>query len=989
MDTVLSSLLEASFRGSIVILAVVALRFVLKKAPKSLFCLLWLLAGLRLMLPFQIESMFSLQPRLEDSGLIVQAEHPVQVPDILIQNPDGLPLDTPVQAPTLPEGNWSEPESESFLYYVEDGVLTGPLTFLDFAGPIWLLGLGVMLVLSLVSYLRLQRRVSEACRCADGCWECPGLETAFVLGFVNPRIYLPTGLSDRERKFIFDHENTHIARHDHISKLLGYLVLSVHWFNPLVWLGYHLLCRDIELACDEHVVKYMDLTQRKAYSNALLTCGTHTSRFAACPVAFGESSPRQRILNVLSYKKPTVWIMGLALIAVIFVSVCLLTSPSDAPDLSFLNYENAISTLADQDTVMTVYFKDNSIIPCQVDGGELATYLDNVRWTRRRWEPRDLSSPGSVEFVISEDYRITVFDRNFARITYGEEVRYYRTQPGDYRLATELPEAPTPPTEPPATELPQLTPASTAELVQQCREAMEQLKQSRELYLHIVNLDNPNEVTNTYMRSVDGWLFQYRRPGWDYKDVTTLHYGSAQFIFTGTYDDTGVLTSPYYWQTETDPDSTLFQLPYPFDLDWSSIDLQFSGYSAEYDRESITLTFPSYLDVFTFTFDDQGNLLWFNLGDSSGEPEATTTRVYTQHAWRGNVKSQLEMLFREASATADRKPEPLTREAYQALFTRETQGDDTSLWISDLFDIFYQDPKEFVSQLAALNQQNPDRVGQVLMHMSDKLAVHAPQLFEYTLYGIPENHHPQMLERMKMLCPGKAQQQKDEIEQAIYANAQLAKCNTALHNYKSQGAWCLVENNFFSGGSVLNTSSDTTWYVRGSNYLCHTRIPEDGGCSDFWNLRNDGICHHRQGFTSNGPEFGESWESEWNTGIYDNNAIQIPWPLWFNWSTADLNYMETTEDDYFENIQFWTLGDPTGLNGAVQKYTVTFRLKKDGTLQSIRLNYLYGDTQVEKLIVPRETTREEVNLLLSQHHQEALSHTQHHEEGHHDDNHHD
>ena len=325
-------LLKASFHGSIVILAVLLLRQLLKRAPRSVFCLLWLLAGLRLVLPFEIESSLSLQPEIGQPALSIQANQPVQVPDILVQEPEGQPLEVlPPQTPTLPEGYRDPVQSDPFLYKVEDGTIA-PLTWTDIAAWVWLLGMGVMLVASVISYIRLKGRVREAYLIENGCFECPGLDTAFVLGFLPPKIYLPAGLTDDEKKFIFDHENTHIARHDHWYKLLGYGVLSIHWFNPLVWIGYGLLCRDIELACDEHVVKYMNLNQRKAYSAALLSCGGHTARIAACPVAFGESNPKQRILNVLNYRRPGFWISLLAVIAVIFVAVCLLTSPGNRED---------------------------------------------------------------------------------------------------------------------------------------------------------------------------------------------------------------------------------------------------------------------------------------------------------------------------------------------------------------------------------------------------------------------------------------------------------------------------------------------------------------------------------------------------------------------------------------------------------------------------------------------------------------------------------
>ena len=445
MTELFSAILKASFQGSIVILAVVLLRFLLKKAPKSLFCLLWLLAGLRLVMLFEIPSPLSLQPRLEDTNISIQAQQPVQVPDITIQNLEGQPLETPadpVLPPEVPEGNWENVQTDSYPYWAEDGVITGPVDYGNIAAWVWLLGAAGMLIASLISYWKLKHRVREGYLIENGCFECPGLDTAFVLGFLPPRIYLPMGLSDQEKKFVFDHENTHIARNDHWFKVLGYVILSIHWFNPLVWLGYGLLCRDMELACDEHVVKYMTLPERKAYSAALLSCGGRSARIAACPVAFGESNPKKRILNVLNYKRPSFWIVLLNIIAVIFVAVCLLTSPSTEEDLSFLNYENAVSLVAEEDVVFTIYCDESSIIPCQVDGGELAVYLDLANWKERIFEPNDQSSPGSVEFVITEDYRIQVYDRNFAKVRYGEDVRYYRIGRQDYEAATQLLKSP-------------------------------------------------------------------------------------------------------------------------------------------------------------------------------------------------------------------------------------------------------------------------------------------------------------------------------------------------------------------------------------------------------------------------------------------------------------------------------------------------------------------------------------------------------------------
>ena len=392
MTELFSAILKASFQGGVVILAVIALRFLLKKAPRSLFCLLWLLAGLRLVMLFEIPSPLSLQPRLEDTYLAIHVQQPVQVPDIVIQNPAGQPLDTPaepVQTPNLPGANV---QMDNFPYKVEDGKAE-PIRYGDIAAQVWLLGAAGMLIASLVSYLRLKRRVREAYLIENGCFACPGLDTAFVLGFLPPRIYLPLGLSDQEKKFIFDHENTHIARHDHWFKVLGYGILSIHWFNPLVWLGYGLLCRDMELACDEHVVKYMTLPERKAYSAALLSCGGKTARISACPVAFGESNPKKRILNVLNYKRPSFWIVLLAVAAILFVSVCLLTSPEnqveEPEEETKWNLEMEVSNVSPSGA--TVNFIQNGPF-AGYDQAELQFGSDYSleKWTGDNWEPVEM-----------------------------------------------------------------------------------------------------------------------------------------------------------------------------------------------------------------------------------------------------------------------------------------------------------------------------------------------------------------------------------------------------------------------------------------------------------------------------------------------------------------------------------------------------------------------------------------------------------------------
>ena len=182
-------------------------------------------------------------------------------------------------------------------------------------------------IYSLYTYLTLKLKVREAVKIPGG-WECDRIETAFILGFIRPNIYIPMGMTPEEQRYILAHERTHLDKGDHWFKMVGFLALALHWFNPLVWAAYILLCKDIEIACDERVVQFMELDERKAYSAALLNCSTNRAHFAACPVAFGEVSVKERIKSVLSYKKPGFWISLVGVIAIVFVAVCLVTSPA-------------------------------------------------------------------------------------------------------------------------------------------------------------------------------------------------------------------------------------------------------------------------------------------------------------------------------------------------------------------------------------------------------------------------------------------------------------------------------------------------------------------------------------------------------------------------------------------------------------------------------------------------------------------------------------
>ncbi len=312
MDAVFLKIVNMSLTASWLVLAVVLLRLLLKKAPKALRCVLWALVGVRLVCPFSIESALSLIPSAQPIPETITTD---TVPAVN----SGLPSVNAVVNPIL---------SDSFTPAVGDSV--NPLQVLAYiAAWLWLVGMAVLLIYAAVSYLRVRRQVGACLHLRDNIYACDGLPSPFILGVVRPRIYLPTGLDDAATAHIIAHEQAHLHRRDHWWKPLGFLLLTVHWFNPVMWVAYILLCRDIELACDERVVRTLDADGKAAYSRTLLACGARRRAVAACPLAFGEVGVKARVKSVLNYKKPAFWIILTALLVVIAVAVAFLTNPRD------------------------------------------------------------------------------------------------------------------------------------------------------------------------------------------------------------------------------------------------------------------------------------------------------------------------------------------------------------------------------------------------------------------------------------------------------------------------------------------------------------------------------------------------------------------------------------------------------------------------------------------------------------------------------------
>ncbi len=310
MNDFFLSIVNFSITATYIAAAVMLLRLIFKKAPKWISGVLWGLVGLRLLFPFSIESIFSLIPNNKP------------IPDNITTMPkpeidSGIPIINDTFNPIISDTFAPSPE-----------VSINPMeTVITVASYVWLIGIAAMLIYMAVSYLRVRLKVMESIRTEGNVYKCDNLKTAFILGVIRPKIYVPSDMNKADLEFVAAHERAHIKRLDHVWKPLGFLLLAVYWFNPVLWVAYVLLCRDIELACDEKVLKEMGIESKTRYSTALVNCSVRNKAITACPLAFGEVGIKERVMRILNYKKPAFWVIVLSLVAVAVVAVCFLTDP--------------------------------------------------------------------------------------------------------------------------------------------------------------------------------------------------------------------------------------------------------------------------------------------------------------------------------------------------------------------------------------------------------------------------------------------------------------------------------------------------------------------------------------------------------------------------------------------------------------------------------------------------------------------------------------
>ncbi|MHB8061791.1 MAG: DUF5301 domain-containing protein [Ruminiclostridium sp.] len=406
MEDLFLSVLNMSLTASYVIAAVMLVRLFLKKAPKAISYALWAVAGFRLVFPFSFESVFSLLPFKSAPIPADISMQPIPRVDSGIRVVDNVVSSVfSAGAPTAS---------------------VNPLQLWLAAGAyLWLAGIAVMLVYSVVSIVLLKRRLNGAMLIEDNIYKADNLKTPFVLGLFRPEIYVPAGLSDEEYRYIILHERTHIRRHDHVVKYLAYFILCLHWFNPLVWAAFLLMSADMEMSCDERVLKEMGSETKKAYSMSLLSLAAERRIIGGSPLAFGEGNIKGRIKNILNFKRPAFWVMILSVAAVILAVVCLLTNP-----VKRLELPDAAAVLSME---MEQFNVRESLGPVVVtDSSDIETVLSALSGARKTLRQSVNDAPIQSNYL---KIRLILQDELRTLFLYTEGNAYYIEEPyiGVYR----------------------------------------------------------------------------------------------------------------------------------------------------------------------------------------------------------------------------------------------------------------------------------------------------------------------------------------------------------------------------------------------------------------------------------------------------------------------------------------------------------------------------------------------------------------------------
>ena len=421
MNELFLKIINMSISASWLVLAVLILRFVLKKAPKWINVLLWGIVAIRLICPFSFESTLSLIPSAETIPLNIGMD---TTPTI---NSGISAINNAVNS-IISQSNTPMAGASVNLLQITIGIYE----------YIWIFGMIALALYTAISYWRLRRKVDTAVRYKDNIFQSENVSFPFVLGIIKPRIYLPFKMNGQYLEYVVAHEQAHICRKDHWWKPLGFLLLMIHWFNPLMWLAYVLLCRDIELACDEKVIKELGNEQRGDYTQALVACSVNRRMIAACPLAFGEVSVKERVKSVMNYKKPAFWVIIISVIVCVGVAVCFLTNPKqDSYTLRIVvpagSQEKFVYTDEEVSTIR------NSIKIWSGDGlGDTEVILSPVnKTTETRYTATYLTHGMPVEFDAEKDtwFKIGV---NMQNSTNEDIIVYVEVENVEVRIVDEI-----------------------------------------------------------------------------------------------------------------------------------------------------------------------------------------------------------------------------------------------------------------------------------------------------------------------------------------------------------------------------------------------------------------------------------------------------------------------------------------------------------------------------------------------------------------------
>ena len=421
MNELFLKIINMSISASWLVLAVLILRFVLKKAPKWINVLLWGIVAIRLICPFSFESTLSLIPSAETIPLNIGMD---TTPTIN----SGISAINNAVNPIISQSNTPMAGASVNLLQITIGIYE----------YIWIFGMIALALYTAISYWRLRRKVDTAVRYKDNIFQSENVSFPFVLGIIKPRIYLPFKMNGQYLEYVVAHEQAHICRKDHWWKPLGFLLLMIHWFNPLMWLAYVLLCRDIELACDEKVIKELGNEQRGDYTQALVACSVNRRMIAACPLAFGEVSVKERVKSVMNYKKPAFWVIIISVIVCVGVAVCFLTNPKqDSYTLRIVvpagSQEKFVYTDEEVSTIR------NSIKIWSGDGlGDTEVLLSPVyKTTETRYTATYLTHGMPVEFDAEKDtwFKIGV---NMQNSTNEDIIVYVEVENVEVRIVDEI-----------------------------------------------------------------------------------------------------------------------------------------------------------------------------------------------------------------------------------------------------------------------------------------------------------------------------------------------------------------------------------------------------------------------------------------------------------------------------------------------------------------------------------------------------------------------